>query len=290
MKQGKIWVAYADLELRNGLFPRVESIFARCLRNSTSVDLWAFYITYIRRMNKIEGVDVDKAKTSRIVISKSYEFCLLHVGQDRFSGSLWSEYIAFLKSSDVSCPPFLPLEFSVVNAWCVCWQSSGTWEAQQNMDNVRKAYQRAVGVPLNNVEQIWSEYNHWEQQLNKVTVSLTFASLTSGTQLHPGQRRPVLDPRFCIKESFHALLACETDATTLLFEESLTPSRASSPPSLPFTRCCRWLAARCTTPNADCNTCLPPFVLDPRVCFAPHICYSLTHRPRDSLASEAPLT
>jgi hypothetical protein len=40
------------------------------------------------------------------------------------------------------------------------------------MDSIRKVYQRAVTVPLNNVEQIWSEYNHWEQNLNKLTVSL----------------------------------------------------------------------------------------------------------------------
>lgn len=45
------------------------------------------------------------------------------------------------------------------------------------MDSVRKAYQRAVAIPLNNVEQIWSEYNHWEQQLNKLTVSFSSVSL-----------------------------------------------------------------------------------------------------------------
>lgn len=39
------------------------------------------------------------------------------------------------------------------------------------MDSVRKAYQQAVVMPLSNVEQIWSEYNHWEQNLNKLTVS-----------------------------------------------------------------------------------------------------------------------
>lgn len=47
------------------------------------------------------------------------------------------------------------------------------------MDNVRKAYQRAVAIPLNNVEQIWSEYNHWEQQLNKLTVSPSCLSVQS---------------------------------------------------------------------------------------------------------------
>lgn len=104
--QGKVWVAYADLELRHGLFPRVEAIFARCLRNSTSIDLWAFYITYIRRMNKTEGVDPEKAKQARNTIIKSYDFCLGHVGQDRSAGQLWNDYIIFLRSSEVSEGPF----------------------------------------------------------------------------------------------------------------------------------------------------------------------------------------
>ena len=49
-------------------------------------------------------------------------------------------------------------------------QASGTWEQQQVMDSIRKAYQKAVTIPLTNVEQIWTEYNHWEQNLNKLTV------------------------------------------------------------------------------------------------------------------------
>lgn len=38
------------------------------------------------------------------------------------------------------------------------------------MDALRKAFQRAVQVPLNNVEQIWQEYNAFENGLSKMTV------------------------------------------------------------------------------------------------------------------------
>ena len=79
----------------------MEAIFARCLRNSTSVDLWAFYLTYIRRVNKLEGVEPEKAKQSRTVIAKAYEFSLMYIGNDRDAGTLWSDYIGFLRSSDV---------------------------------------------------------------------------------------------------------------------------------------------------------------------------------------------
>lgn len=39
------------------------------------------------------------------------------------------------------------------------------------MDDVRRTYQRAIAVPLSNVEQIWREYDAYENGLNRVTVS-----------------------------------------------------------------------------------------------------------------------
>lgn len=49
------------------------------------------------------------------------------------------------------------------------------------MDALRKTYQRAVQVPLNNVEQIWQEYNQFENNLSKMTVSfLLMLCLSTG--------------------------------------------------------------------------------------------------------------
>lgn len=38
------------------------------------------------------------------------------------------------------------------------------------MDQLRKAYQRAIQTPINNVEGIWQEYNAFENNLGKLTV------------------------------------------------------------------------------------------------------------------------
>lgn len=38
------------------------------------------------------------------------------------------------------------------------------------MDQLRKAYQRAIQAPINNVESIWQEYNAFENNLGKLTV------------------------------------------------------------------------------------------------------------------------
>ena len=39
------------------------------------------------------------------------------------------------------------------------------------MDSMRRAYQKAVTIPLNNVEHLWKEYDQWENSLNRLTVS-----------------------------------------------------------------------------------------------------------------------
>ncbi|GAA5920123.1 hypothetical protein JCM1841_004448 [Sporobolomyces salmonicolor] len=150
------WIAYCDLELSHNLFDRVEAIFARCLRISTSVDLWRFYLDYIRRINPIDPANMDAAKQTRSIIATAFEFALAHVGQDRRAGEIWSEFIAFLREGP----------------------TRGTWEDQQKMDALRKAYQRAVQVPLNNVEAIWQEYNAFENNLSKMTAKKFIAELS----------------------------------------------------------------------------------------------------------------
>lgn len=39
------------------------------------------------------------------------------------------------------------------------------------MDAVRKAYQHAVQIPMENVKKLWEEYQEFENGLNRITVS-----------------------------------------------------------------------------------------------------------------------
>lgn len=147
--QAREWIAYADLELSHGNNDRVNEIFGRCLRTSTSVQLWHFYLTYIRRTNPIDRSSPERATPSRDIITKAFEFSLAHVGADLEAGPIWYDYIEFLKEGDVA----------------------GTWEAQQKMDKLRQTYQRAVCIPLSNIEQLWQGYDAFENNLNRATVS-----------------------------------------------------------------------------------------------------------------------
>lgn len=91
--QSRYWIQYAEFELKHHHFTEVEAIFQRCLRSVLSVDLWKYYLNYIRRINT--------GPEAKDIITKAYDFVLQHVGLDRDSGPIWSDYLFFLKSGQV---------------------------------------------------------------------------------------------------------------------------------------------------------------------------------------------
>jgi cleavage stimulation factor subunit 3 len=52
------------------------------------------------------------------------------------------------------------------------------------MDALRKVYHRAVQIPLENVETLWSELETFENNLNRITASIMLAAL-EGYYLSP---------------------------------------------------------------------------------------------------------
>ncbi|KAF8890420.1 hypothetical protein BD779DRAFT_1622535 [Infundibulicybe gibba] len=129
-------------------FPAAEELFIQFLRTSPCVDLWRFYLTYVRRINT--------GTATREIVRKSYEFALSHVGQDKESGEIWSDYIQFLNSGETTT----------------------TWEEQQKMDALRKVYHRAVQIPLDNVEHLWQELETFETNLSRITAKKFMADLS----------------------------------------------------------------------------------------------------------------
>ncbi|KAG0050796.1 mRNA 3'-end-processing protein rna14 [Gryganskiella cystojenkinii] len=144
------WIQYAEFELKHQHFTEVEAIFQRCLRSVLSVELWKFYLNYIRRINT--------GPESKEIVTKSYDFVLQHVGLDRDSGPIWSDYLFFLKSG----------------------QAQNTWEEQQKMDAMRRVFQRAVCIPLSNIENIWRDYDSFENGLNKLTAKKFLQERSAG--------------------------------------------------------------------------------------------------------------
>ncbi|KXJ89452.1 hypothetical protein Micbo1qcDRAFT_189588 [Microdochium bolleyi] len=140
----EVWLDYLAMELSLDNFQQAEAIFGRTLLSVPHVDLWTAYLNYIRRRHDLN----DPTGQARQVVSTSYEFVLKHIGQDRDSGQIWSDYIQFLKSGPGQV-------------------GGSSWQDQQKMDILRKAYQRAICVPMPNLNALWKEYNQFELGLNK---------------------------------------------------------------------------------------------------------------------------
>ena len=144
-----MWVSWAEMELDNENRSAAEQIFGKSLLTVPNVQLWSVYLNYIRRVNDLLN---DLSGSARATISQAYDFVLANIGVDRDSGRIWQEYIQFVRSAP--------------------GQIGGTsWQDQQKMDQLRKAYQRAICVPMSSVNNLWKEYDQFEMGLNKLTVS-----------------------------------------------------------------------------------------------------------------------
>src|SRR2546423_5572354 len=142
------------MELTDGEFEKVEEIIQKCLPVAWSVDMFNFYLDYIRRMNNV----LTGGEQARTTISQAYEFVISVIGIDKDSGSIRADYLDFVKSSQVLLANHYDL-----------YQADAKWKEQQKMDQTRKIYQRAICMPLENLETLWQSYNQFENDLNKTT-------------------------------------------------------------------------------------------------------------------------
>lgn len=135
---GHLWKAYAEAQLAAGNDAAVRQIFGRCLLQCPHIELWNFYLFYIRKANegRAEG---------REEVGKAFQFALDHIGLDMKAMPIWQEYIAFLRGAPAAGPS----------------------EESARMTAVRRVYQRAILVPMHMVELMWKDYEAFENSLSR---------------------------------------------------------------------------------------------------------------------------
>ncbi|KAJ7976482.1 Cleavage stimulation factor subunit 77 [Quillaja saponaria] len=136
---GKYWKQYVEAQMAANNDDATKQIFSRCLLNCLQVPLWRCYIRFIRKVNDKKGVEGQEETR------KAFDFMLSYVGSDIASGPVWMEYISFLKS--------LP--------------ALNTQEQSQRMTAVRKVYQKAIITPTHHIEQLWRDYENFENSVNR---------------------------------------------------------------------------------------------------------------------------
>ncbi|KAJ7523485.1 hypothetical protein O6H91_18G051600 [Diphasiastrum complanatum] len=135
----KYWKAYVEAHISTNSDDAAKHIFSRCLLNCLHIELWKCYIRFIRKVNDSKGQD------GRDETKKAYDFMLGRIGMDIAAGPMWLEYIAFLRTAPVTAPQ----------------------EDSQRMTSVRKAYQKAILAPIHHVEQLWKEYENFENSISR---------------------------------------------------------------------------------------------------------------------------
>ena len=163
----KVWRAYAEAEIAgdtggNRDDEAVKAIFSRCLLSCPSALLWRSYTRYMEKTNDAgteEGVQAIKA---------AFEYTVDTVGEDLESGPLWLDYVVFLKTADPThaCPDAKPEQAE-----------------SARMQEVRRAYQRAVSVPTNSIDALYREYDAFEHGVSAALAKPLLAEVKPGVDV-----------------------------------------------------------------------------------------------------------
>ncbi|KMZ62640.1 mRNA 3'-end-processing protein rna14 [Zostera marina] len=134
----KYWKLYVEAYMAAKNDEATKQLFSRCLLSCLQIPLWLCYIRFIKRSNEKRGSEgLDETR-------KAFDFMLSYVGTDIESGSVWMEYITFLKSIPITSQQ----------------------EESQRMTSIRKIYQKAIITPTHHIEQIWKDYESFENSVS----------------------------------------------------------------------------------------------------------------------------
>ncbi|XP_030952136.1 cleavage stimulation factor subunit 77-like [Quercus lobata] len=135
----KYWKQYVEAHMAVNNDDATKQLFSRCLLNCLQIPLWRCYIRFIRKVNEKKGIEGQEETR------KAFDFMLSYLGADIASGPVWMEYITFLKT--------LPAQ--------------NTQEESQRMTAVRKVYQKAIITPTHHIEQLWKDYENFENSVSR---------------------------------------------------------------------------------------------------------------------------
>ncbi|OQS04742.1 hypothetical protein THRCLA_03040 [Thraustotheca clavata] len=139
---GYWWKAFAEHEMRAGQYERVREIFNKALLTNKLpyLELWAMYLSFLKssRVDPINASHpLEEQLAARKLMLEAFELALDCVGQSIHSLGIWQSYINFLRED----------------------------KDQQAFILVRKAYQRALVVPMVNSDTLLKEYELFEKAI-----------------------------------------------------------------------------------------------------------------------------
>ncbi|KAJ2365357.1 mRNA 3'-end-processing protein rna14, partial [Coemansia sp. RSA 2607] len=146
---------FAEFELSRGNNASAETVFNNNLFNVPSLELWQCYLNYVLKTNA-NAHGVVESHEGRATVTDCYKLVLENVGFDREAGKIWMDYINFLSSMQTSAP----------------------YEEHQKIKLLRETYQAAVVIPMAKVEEIWKQYDAFENRVDRTTVKQMLSKLS----------------------------------------------------------------------------------------------------------------
>ncbi|KAI3965715.1 hypothetical protein MKX01_010672 [Papaver californicum] len=133
------WMQYVEANMIANNDVAAKQVFSRCLLDNRHIALWRCYIRFIRKLNGKKGAEGQEETKN------AFEFMLNYLGSDIASGPVLMEYITFLKSLPAANPQ----------------------EESHRMTSIRKVYQKAIVTPTHHVEQLWKDYENFENSVSR---------------------------------------------------------------------------------------------------------------------------
>ncbi|XP_034044698.1 cleavage stimulation factor subunit 3 isoform X2 [Thalassophryne amazonica] len=134
---GRFWKLFIEAEIKAKNYDKVEKLFQRCLMKVLHIDLWKCYLSYVRETK-------GKLPSYKEKMAQAYDFALDKIGMEIMSYQIWVDYINFLKGVE----------------------AVGSYAENQRITAVRRVYQRGCVNPMINIEQLWRDYNKYEEGIN----------------------------------------------------------------------------------------------------------------------------
>lgn len=139
---GRWWKLYAEHELREKQYERVQEIIKKSLMQlrCPNMDLWRFYLDFTKVVKldvAVDSKDAAAIATARQLMVDAFELAIERVGGSIDAASIWQMYLNFVQEE----------------------------QDPQAFLNVRKLYHRIIMVPLNGMETIWRDYEKFERAI-----------------------------------------------------------------------------------------------------------------------------
>ncbi|RMB97887.1 hypothetical protein DUI87_25365 [Hirundo rustica rustica] len=138
---GRFWKLYIEAEIKAKNYDKVEKGMGRNLGDKS---VWGFSVRALIHNQHLEDIKASLIELAGEKMAQAYDFALDKIGMEIMSYQIWVDYINFLKGVE----------------------AVGSYAENQRITAVRRVYQRGCVNPMINIEQLWRDYNKYEEGIN----------------------------------------------------------------------------------------------------------------------------